>query len=160
MPPRPARASAPRPAFLYPAVPLAPPVRREFTAALLLRLSPQRSQGQHRRREVWRHPVKRAELAGQPIREGACRASSKDVCQYRRVRTRLPQRVTIERRDRRLWTEEVSGPDLDARRAERKGSRDPTSVGDSTRGDNRHADGIGDLWHQGQRARLRRSLLL
>src|SRR5215472_2432371 len=136
------------------------PVWRELTAALLLRLSPQRRQGQHPRREVWRHLMKLAELPGQPIRESACRASGKDVCQYRRVRTRLSQRVTIKRRDRSLRTEEVSGPDLDPRGAERKGSRDPTSVSDPARGDNRHADGIDDLWHQRQRARLRRSLLL
>jgi hypothetical protein len=64
--------------------------------------------------------MKWAELAGQPVRKGACGPSGKDVGQYRRVRTRLPQRVTIERRDRRLRTEKVSGPDLDPRRAERE----------------------------------------
>jgi hypothetical protein len=57
--------------------------------------------------------MKRAELTGQPIAKGACRPPGKDACQYRRVGTRLPQCVTIEQRDRRLGTVEVSGPDLD-----------------------------------------------
>jgi hypothetical protein len=91
-PPPPAHGSAPSAGISLPSGAACPAAQCAENSRLppLLCFLPQRRQGQHRYREVWCHPMKRAEVTGQPIGKSACRESGKDVCQYRRVRTRLP----------------------------------------------------------------------
>ena len=97
----------------------------------------------------------RSKLPNDPRFAHAGRSPGKDVCHQCLLWSRGPHRLSVQRRNIRLLTEEKCRTDLYRRRSQCECSGDSPGIADASGGYDRHFHCIDDLWHQGHRADLR-----
>jgi hypothetical protein len=97
----------------------------------------------------------RSKLSNNPRFAHAGRSPGKDVCDQCLLWSRRSHRLSVQRRNIRLLTEEKCRTDLYRRRSQCKCSGNSPGIADASGGYDRHFHCINDLWHQGHRADLR-----